>query len=939
MNNKSNKKLLTLSIIFVIFWATITLANPSSNNYLNVKPVLNRAVQTIQSIIFNEHAVGDISHPEKEVILESNHGTVMIRWRVFAETTWSYNELTADSDGSSLFYWRENKLAWKDSYIIWGVSNKIESDVSWSTIIGWTNNNIKKWYNNHILWGAQNIINEWESSFIVWWHDNTLTWNHSYIIWWSHSSVSGNNSIAAWSDIQIEKDNIFAWKDTSDDVKLRPRKENTFIWFAENWISIWYTQPTIKNIWKWTVDINWLVQFSQEPKRCGVNIAGAIQFTGWLEGCFCTCNWDAWVSLIPNRKCKGMCSTITWSVESDYQDWVCRYTKWQNASVWSLDKSQACDNWEAADFKEVEWGTAWSWKCVGNSSTEENCYAKKTVEEWKCSVYDAEDWIADYYDKCEQWYPFETKTTHNNVYTWTCKWINANDSVQCKGCLNNRHYYTGTVWKKNSDKCVNANWVCNDKYNWKDLFEIDTDKLCSNWTSWDFNIVNSKETGKQIGWEWSCIWEDSTAKCSANYKFELWRCESTYAEGIHAYWKCNRGVVSGETVMDENNIIHWQCVGINADSVDNCQWCGNWYIYNRKTHKCDKKGCDYNTWYRHYKVWQENELGEEETIGRFVVQTCNRRTELADKNIWATVAWEWETSYGKYFQRWNNHWFTKDELADNNNYTEQRAAWSDDYNKKWYYWPGNDKFVLQLEDESKCDKYNYWTGCTIHRNLWWWDRDWYVSWNYTYKLWVDWLYTVHSNDISDLIEDHHNHPKWSTATQDADVVNYVLNTWAISRRGPCPEWWHVPAAWEWGALLMDFCKLDKYKSYCIDSTDPNWKRSSISTDSNGAGAYSTSNDKLGKQFLKVFLLPKAWRVMPNKGLSFKNRIRWAGDSAYYRSSSFTSDEYVEYLRSNNSWIYATSHDWESRWWVPIRCFKNPEIIVDDEDGSRNVRFP
>ena len=138
---------------------------------------------------------------------------------------------------------------------------------------------------------------------------------------------------------------------------------------------------------------------------------------------------------------------------------------------------------------------------------------------------------------------------------------------------------------------------------------------------------------------------------------------------------------------------------------------------------------------------------------------------------------------------------------------------------------------------------------------------------------------------------------------------------------------------------MDWCKLDAYKSYCIDSTDPSWKRSSISTDSNGAGAHSTSNDKLGKQFLKVFLLPKAWRVMPNKGLSFKNRIRWAGESAYYRSSSFTSDEYVEYLRSNNSWIYATSHDWESRWWVPIRCFKNPEIIVDDEDGSRNVRFP
>ncbi len=78
MNNKANKKLLVLSFLFIIFGATITLAN-SSNNFLNVKPVLNRAIQTIQKIAFNEDA---IRHPEaldREVIVESNHGTVLIR--------------------------------------------------------------------------------------------------------------------------------------------------------------------------------------------------------------------------------------------------------------------------------------------------------------------------------------------------------------------------------------------------------------------------------------------------------------------------------------------------------------------------------------------------------------------------------------------------------------------------------------------------------------------------------------------------------------------------------------------------------------------------------------------------------------------------------------------------------------------------------------------
>ena len=35
-------------------------------------------------------------------------------------------------------------------------------------------------------------------------------------------------------DFIIDKDNVFAWKDTSDNVKLKPKKDNTFILFAQN---------------------------------------------------------------------------------------------------------------------------------------------------------------------------------------------------------------------------------------------------------------------------------------------------------------------------------------------------------------------------------------------------------------------------------------------------------------------------------------------------------------------------------------------------------------------------------------------------------------------------------------------------------------------------------------------------------------------------------
>jgi len=174
MNNKANKKLLVLSFLFIIFGATITLAN-SSNNFLNVKPVLNRAIQTIQKIAFNVDA---IRHPEaldKEVIVESNHGTVLIRWRVRALVDWTTGTLTPDSSGSSLFYWKNNYLAGTDSFIIAWESNTITHDVSNSAIIWWTNNTLNSWDNIYILWGSGNDIS-WINNYIVWWENNTINW-------------------------------------------------------------------------------------------------------------------------------------------------------------------------------------------------------------------------------------------------------------------------------------------------------------------------------------------------------------------------------------------------------------------------------------------------------------------------------------------------------------------------------------------------------------------------------------------------------------------------------------------------------------------------------------------------------------------------------------------------------------------------------------------
>jgi hypothetical protein len=89
-------------------------------------------------------------------------------------------------------------------------------------------------------------------------------------------------------------------------------------------MSIWYRTPN--NVLEWTVDIHWIVQVATELKRCGVNIAGAVQYLPLMDWdkiwdevyhwdmywCFCSCDGKERVSMIPSGKCRDLCPTITW---------------------------------------------------------------------------------------------------------------------------------------------------------------------------------------------------------------------------------------------------------------------------------------------------------------------------------------------------------------------------------------------------------------------------------------------------------------------------------------------------------------------------------------------------------------------------------------------------------------------------------------------------
>ena len=149
---------------------------------------------------------------------------------------------------------------------------------------------------------------------------------------------------------------------------------------------------------------------------------------------------------------------------------------------------------------------------------------------------------------------------------------------------------------------------------------------------------------------------------------------------------------------------------------------------------------------------------------------------IQDKNLWATYVWD----YGYYFQWWNNHgnyaWtntWNLNELLDAN--VNERV-------NKWYSGENN-KFIILNNRIESADDYRsgvYYTDETnnsyvwdsAYNNLWWW-------WN--------------DNEDSN-----------TTIVKWYDTVNHVATnmTW---RQWPCPEWYHVPSAWEWQELMMLWC--------------------------------------------------------------------------------------------------------------------------------------
>ena len=294
-------------------------------------------------------------------------------------------------------------------------------------------------------------------------------------------------------------------------------------------------------------------------------------------------------------------------------------------------------------------------------------------------------------------------------------------------------------------------------------------------------------------------------------------------------------------------------------------------------------------------TYAENELIVRDTTGwTITIYTWDFSygITIQDKNLWASVVWTWPTSYWYYFQWWNNHW--------NPEWSEevtQLINWDDSYENHWYDGEVT-KFINIFGGynwysywDSLSENYDYWVETSIG------DGDIiYANWTWN-NLW--WWWNDKDNNNPNVIE------WYDTVKHEATNV-----TW---RQWPCPEWYHVPSAWEWEELILLWCKA---KSDTCDGdtvkrqTNYHWQ--------NGEEYYFLKKDYIWTTFSNDLELPLA-------GIR-QDIYRWQASFGDYSSSSISNDFLKDVLSFHiNSGIVSPGGIGFRADGMPVRCFKNEYI--------------
>ena len=614
MNKKTKKRMLMLSFVFLVLWATATWA---SNDVLKVQSILGTAIQDIQKIYFSSWAVRDPAHPETEILMNLQNGSVHMWGRMMMAISWANDRMGKLSTWSSLFQGRNNTLSWANSFLVWWSWNTIEQDATWSAILWGTSNKIIKGIASYILWGNKNTISG-DNSFIIGGVNNKIEWNNSYIFGFTGVKINANNSVAFWKNIEIEKDNVFMWNGTTN--KESASRENTFVMYAKNWLIIKDASniTVTKNNSTWALNVaDWIMQISWEAVHCWPAIQGAIQYTWWAFGCFCGCNGTGWVSMTPTQKCRNLCPTI------DGFSWdgaLCKYSEYDERD--SLTKAEACEAWNSSDIQEVtssyfweDYVSGWQWTCEDSLWGDTvSCSTKRKLVKGRCwSTLNscAWEWVLDttsirfvnhknIWECLPVWYP---------VY-WVEGWWETNTKQICSLCEDG--------YKNLKD--ASGNRIKDSDWSIK-CFKIEgtscknDETITTDWNVWCTSWGVAKSTSTDAYWNktWDCesptgsLWEKfcHTCNASANYVWsstdnkcvlkKRWECgdKAEFVYNNKSKW-CKVWSVEVVTENSSTQSYAWYCKWENAwDEAafksDLCTWCSSGKTYNVDSGKCESE--------------------------------------------------------------------------------------------------------------------------------------------------------------------------------------------------------------------------------------------------------------------------------------------------------------------------------------------------------------
>ena len=842
MNKKTKKRMLILSFVFLALWATATWA---SNDVLKVQSILGTAIQDIQKIYFSSWAVKDPAHPETEILMNLQNGSVHMWGRMMMAISWANDRMGKLSTWSSLFQGRNNTLSWANSFLVWWSWNTIEQDATWSAILWGTSNKIIKGIASYILWGNKNTISG-DNSFIIGGVNNKIEWNNSYIFGFTGVKINANNSVAFWKNIEIEKDNVFMWNGTTN--KESASRENTFVMYAKNWLIIKDASniTVTKNNSTWALNVaDWIMQISWEAVHCWPAIEGAIQYTWWSFGCFCGCNGTGWVSMTPTQKCRNLCPTI------DGFSWdgaLCKYSEYDERD--SLTKAEACEAWNSSDIQEVtssyfweDYVSGWQWTCEDSLWGDTvSCSTKRKLVKGRCwSTLNscAWEWVLDTTSirfvnhknirEClPVWYP---------VY-WVEGWWETNTKQICSLCEDG--------YKNLKD--ASGNWIKDSDWSIK-CFKIEGTSckndvtITTDWNVWCTSWGVAKSTSTDANWNktWNCesptgsAWEKFCHTCNASANY-VWSPSANKCV-LKKDWVCANTWTSTFAV---NNQSTW-CI---------TAWWITWYVHDWNTYKwyCKWENGWNNSPLCNYcaggTVWDSASSTCVSKVNWVCANTWSSTFNISNQSTWCTTAWwitwsthNWNTYkwYCKWENGWNNSslcnycaggtvwdgtscvtpenrcelpdWFTWNEISienpnnpsqwftimDRNLWAEQAGGngWWYQYGNNWWFSSryGDGNTTSELIDTSWYSPSNPYCSWTLmNKDYSMWNSHWVTyynasGWPWNYYLWWG------SNDTS---------PNYWIDPTTHVVVDLQ------DKQGPCPNWWHVPSQWEWGLLTKYF---------------------------------------------------------------------------------------------------------------------------------------